>query len=330
MDTENNNKKITAIVPAYNEAERIGRVLDVLTAYPRFSEIIVVDDGSTDNTEAAVKKYPVHYIRNEINRGKGHVMDIGVNQAGGKIIFFVDADVSGLTHEMIDDMIGPVIDGKVDMFIGMRNRKIYYLKKIIALVPLLGGERALLKELWQSLPAYYKHRFRIEAGLNFYSQYYGKGFRYKVFPGLSQVIKEKKYGFYPGMKQRLGMFYNIFSTQLKLQLTAIPESEKNLRLLSAISLQSFLGLALGVIILVAAHFGPHNFVLKVFAEELKEDPGAPFVHYLLYLTSITTVSTFAVIGGFILLTNSITFLLTFKKLGYIFNIITRKNKKNVV
>ena len=230
MDTKEINKEITAIVPAYNEASRIGRVLSVLTSYPDFTEIIVVDDGSTDNIKEVTKKYPVHYIKNSINQGKGKVMDIGVEQAKSKVIFFVDADVSGLTHKIIDEITRPVTSDQVDMFIGMRNRKIYFLNKIIAFVPLLGGERAVTKKLWQSLPEYYKHRFRVEIGLNFYSQYFGKGFQYKIFKGLTQVIKEKKYGFLQGLKQRLGMFSNIISAQYKLQFIDIPESAKNNRL----------------------------------------------------------------------------------------------------
>ena len=69
MDRKENNKKITAIVPAYNEAVRIKHVLDVLTTYPGFSDIIIIDDGSTDNTEDVVKKYPVNYIKNSSNQG---------------------------------------------------------------------------------------------------------------------------------------------------------------------------------------------------------------------------------------------------------------------
>lgn len=329
MDRKENNKKITAIVPAYNEAVRIKHVLDVLTTYPGFSDIIIIDDGSTDNTEDVVKKYPVNYIKNSSNQGKGYAMDIGVNNAKSDVILFVDADVSGLTHKIIGDLVRPVIAGEVDMFIGMRNRKLYYLHNIIIIIPLLGGERAVTKKLWQSLPSYYKHRFRVEAGLNFYAEYYGKGFQYKVIKDLKQVVKEKKYGLVQGLKQRFGMTLNIVSAQLKLQFVDIPESAKNSQLLGLISLQSFLGMALGGIILAAAYFGPNNFILKIFAEELIEDPRAPFVHFLLYLTNVTAVSTFVVFGGFIFTTNLLTFILTFRKLGHLFSVISSKikNKK---
>lgn len=317
MAQQENNKGITAVVPAYNEASRIGRVLEVLTTYPTFKEIIVVDDGSSDSTEDVVKKFNVRYVKNPENKGKGYSMDRGVSLASGDVIFFCDADISGLTHEVIDEITRPVLAGEADMFIGMRNRKWYFAHRIITLIPLLGGERAMTKNLWQKLPNYYKQYFRIEAAINFYALYYGKGFQYKVFKGLSQVIKEKKYGFWDGTRQRWGMMYNVFSAQLKLHFVHIPESAKNRRLLGIIALQSVAGMVLGALFFAAVYFGPSNFVSTIFAEELREDPNAPLVQFLLYFTSITAVGTITAIGVFIFVPNAITFLFTFKKLSYL-------------
>lgn len=221
MDRQEVHQSITAIVPAYDEASRIAGVLDVLVSYPRFSEIIVIDDGSTDGTGDVVKRYPVRYMKNELNIGKGRSMDKAVTLAKGEIIFFADADISGLTHQIIDEILNPVLDGGVDMSIGMRNRIIYYIKKILILVPLFGGERALTRELWMIVPEYYKRGFRIEAALNFYSEYYGRGFSYKVFEGLSQTIKEKKYGLLRGLRHRWYLSADVLTAETRLQSSMI-------------------------------------------------------------------------------------------------------------
>lgn len=317
MDQQENNKRITAIVPAYNEAPRIGNVLKVLATYPNFIEVIVIDDGSTDNTKEIVKKFNIQYVRNPKNQGKGYSMERGVSLASGDIVFFCDADISGLTHTIIDEITKPVLSGEVDMFIGMRNRKWYFAHRIITFIPLLGGERAIVKSLWQKLPNYYKQYFRIEAALNFYSLYYGKGFQYKVFKGLSQVIKEKKYGLWDGAKQRGKMMWNIFSAQYKLHFIHIPESIKNGRLLGIIALQSIFGMILGVLFFVAAYVGPTDFITAIFIEELSEDPTAPFIHLLLSFAGIASASAVAAIGFLIFLLNTATFLLTFPKLSYL-------------
>lgn len=205
--------KISAIVPAYNEAERIGSVLAILTSYPGFAEVIVVDDGSKDGTETIAKHYPVRYIKNEKNLGKGKSMDKAVKESIGDIIFFADADITGLTHQMIDETVQPVVNGKWEMFVAMRHRPMYEVPGIMLFIALLGGERALTKKLWLALPDHYKNRFEIETGLNFFAKKYGKGVGYKVFKGLGQTIKEEKYGFWSGFTLRLAMIGNVFKAQ---------------------------------------------------------------------------------------------------------------------
>lgn len=204
MGGKENSKRVSAIVPAYNEGERIGRVLDVLTSYPYFGEVIVVDDGSTDNTREIVSNYNVKYIRNDKNMGKGYAMDKGVSVAQGDVIFFCDADINGLTHRIIDEIIQPVLSGATEMFIASRDRIAHHLPFGEKFNP-IAGERALRKALWLRLPNFYKKNFRVETGLNLYAHYFGDGYEVKLFDNLVQTIKEKKYGIMGGFKQRWRM-----------------------------------------------------------------------------------------------------------------------------
>jgi len=318
MDRQATQQRVTAIIPAYNEATRLGSVLDVVTSYP-FHEVIVVDDGSTDATGEVARRYPVRLIRQERNGGKGKAMDTAVRAATTDTIFFSDADIKGLNHQMIDEIIAPVLDGQVEMFIGMRNRKLYFLHAIMIFIPLLGGERAMTKALWQKLPDYYKHYFRIEVGLNFYAQYYSRGFGYKVFPGLSQVIKEKKYGLAEGLRQRYRLYANVVSAQLKLQLIDLPPDHKARRRTVIMTLQSVAGLALGAVLVAAAYVGPLSFFTNLFAEELREDPSAPLAHLLIYWASRVSGHAVWWVGGLLVAINFFSLLLFLRRLRQLYS-----------
>ena len=74
---------------------------------------------------------------------------------------------------------------------------------------MLGGERALLKSLWDHVPRSYKKNFQIEIALNFFAKHFGHRMGIAVMLGLSQVIKEKKRGLWPGLWQRLSMIADI-------------------------------------------------------------------------------------------------------------------------
>jgi glycosyltransferase involved in cell wall biosynthesis len=314
VDQQPGAAPVTAIVAAYNEAERIGSVLEVLTSYPGFADVIVVDDGSTDGTGEVVAGFPVRYLRVEPNQGKGHAMDLGVQAASTPVVFFADADIHGLTHEVIGQVVGPVADGDVEMFIAMRNRKIYLLRLVMAFVPLLGGERALTKALWERVPARYKDRFRIEAALNFYALHFGKGLRFKVCRGISQTVKERKYGAREGIRRRLRMFRDIGVATWDLQFQDAPPTLRSRRAAARNVVFSVLGILLGVLVLLATYLGPASVVARLFSEELREDPTAPLVRTLLFLGGSVSVPILAAAGSLLVFANLTFFALSLMRL----------------
>jgi len=98
---------LSVVIPAYNEAERLPRSLERILEYLRGRggtwEIVVVDDGSRDETAAraaAVGGDAVRVLRNETNRGKGYSVRRGMLEAGGALRLMSDADLSTPIEEV--------------------------------------------------------------------------------------------------------------------------------------------------------------------------------------------------------------------------------------
>lgn len=110
--------KLTAVIPAFNEASRIADTLKL--AKPYVDEIIVVDDASTDNTAIMAKKAGAVVFSLTSNQGYIHAIKYGFRKASGDIIITLDAD-GEFPAKDIPDLIQPIIDGRADMVQGHRN-----------------------------------------------------------------------------------------------------------------------------------------------------------------------------------------------------------------
>jgi glycosyltransferase involved in cell wall biosynthesis len=213
---------VTAVVAAYNEATRISKVLEVLTTYPGFDEVLVVDDGSQDSTAVVSALFPVRILKHKRNQGKGNAMETGVRAATADIIFFCDADVRGLSHQIISETIDPVRVGRFEMMVAVRNRAAFRIRPLLMILPLLGGERAVTRRLWDHVPDAYKQRYLIETALNRSAREPGlRGIHYQVFSGLAHTVKERKYGWIVGLTARICMVLDIAWLSCQLHCDAI-------------------------------------------------------------------------------------------------------------
>jgi glycosyltransferase involved in cell wall biosynthesis len=115
------------VIPAYNEGARISNALEAVTGCIRkrgwSAEVIVVDDGSRDQTPALVRAFAaktpeVRLLQNPGNRGKGYSVRHGILQALGEVVLFTDADLSAPIEEA--EGLFVAIAGGADIAIGSR------------------------------------------------------------------------------------------------------------------------------------------------------------------------------------------------------------------
>jgi glycosyltransferase involved in cell wall biosynthesis len=115
------------VIPAYNEAARIGRTLESVLACIRsrgwFAEVVVVNDGSRDQTADIVREFAarapeIRLLENPGNRGKGYSVRHGLLESFGEIVMFTDADLSAPIEEA-EGLFAALRDG-ADIAIGSR------------------------------------------------------------------------------------------------------------------------------------------------------------------------------------------------------------------
>jgi glycosyltransferase involved in cell wall biosynthesis len=123
---------LSIIIPAYNEEQRIAPSLDhilgFLSSNSYRAEVVIVNDGSTDNTEGYVLSradefrgagIPLRVLTNEPNRGKGYSVRRGVSEARGEVILFTDADLSSPISEA-PKLLDPIFAEQADVVFGSR------------------------------------------------------------------------------------------------------------------------------------------------------------------------------------------------------------------
>ncbi|ASV76480.1 Glycosyl transferase, family 2 [Thermogutta terrifontis] len=115
--------KLSVVVPVYNEENTIDEILQRICQVPVTKEIIVIDDGSTDNTAAKLKQWEergdVRILRHARNQGKGAALRTGFAHVTGDIVVIQDADLEYDPAEHLR-LIQPIVEGVADVVYGSR------------------------------------------------------------------------------------------------------------------------------------------------------------------------------------------------------------------
>ena len=122
---KNSNLTISVLIPTYNEEKTIKKVINEVTKVTRKykSEIIVINDGSTDSTSKIIKKVPdIKVINNVKNLGKGYSIRKGIKKAKGDVLIIQDADLE-YNPQDISKLLKPFQDNSVKVVYGSRVLK---------------------------------------------------------------------------------------------------------------------------------------------------------------------------------------------------------------
>ncbi len=197
-------KKLSIIIPIYNEGRTIQLILDKVQAVNLIDdiekEIILVNDCSSDDTEKAIENYiaqnpssTIQYFKHDINMGKGAALHTGISKASGEYLIIQDADLEYDPQEY-NRLLKPVVNGFADVVYGSR---------------FMGGNPHRILFYWHTIGNKFLTTLsNVFTNMNLTDM----ETCYKLFKtGLIQslVLKEKRFGFEPEVTAKISRIPNI-------------------------------------------------------------------------------------------------------------------------
>ncbi|MCK5848061.1 MAG: glycosyltransferase [Caldisericia bacterium] len=207
------NKNVTAIIPAYNEENTITGVIDACIDCSYVDEVIVIDDGSVDNTENISKAHGAKVIRLNKNSGKAMALCIGAKKSKNEILLLLDADLIGLDKNHVFSLILPVFQSSNCSTIGIFKNGRIVTDLAHRVTPQLSGQRCIPKSVLLSLRDKCGVGYGIEISINRKLKKLGFNIEKVKLEHVTHLTKEEKKKLHSTQiesKKRIEMFKDIF------------------------------------------------------------------------------------------------------------------------
>lgn len=214
------NHRVCAIIPAYNEEQTVAPVVEVVRASELIDEVIVVSDGSTDQTAVNARAAGATVYERTRQQGKGQALLYAATKTNADILVFFDADLKGFNTDHVERLVLPVLSGARMMNIGLRDRG-GFMRKLAYHLPLISGERALRRSIFEKIPPEFLQGFMVETTLNYFCRMHGLAYGAVLLPGLSIRTKYEKVGIFRGVLQYTRMTFEILQAHLAIRIAKL-------------------------------------------------------------------------------------------------------------
>lgn len=207
--------KASVVIPAFNEELTIENVIDACKGSSYIDQIIVVDDGSEDNTSLLANNAGAQVLSYGNNRGKAFAIVFGAKHARNDTLLLLDADLLGLSTRHVESLILPVLNGQAQTTVGLFTKGRMKTDLAHSISPGLSGQRCIKKGFLNEMKSCEDIRYGFEVKLNCWMKKNNIAITKVSLDHVSHLTKEEKRGKRAGFSNRMKMYEDIMSHLFK-------------------------------------------------------------------------------------------------------------------